>query len=304
MYHPQLEIFVLVADSGSFSKAAEQRFCSPVSIMNQINSLEDRIGVQLLSRSTQGVSLTAAGQSFYADAKKIMAASEKAINRALNIAKSVPATIRLGTSFLRPCKPLLERLEEIRTSWQASFNIKIVTFDDEPDEFLRLQEKLGQEIDCFVSPCDSSSWRKKLGIFQLGFCRCCIALPKSHPLASKTLLSWEDMAEETIMLVQRGISPVIDAIRDEIEKYHPEISIMDAPNYYDIEVFNKCEQAGYIMEVPEIWTGVHPSLITLPVEWEYVLPYGVVYSSQPSQIFTKFLDILKSMNNDWLFKRQ
>lgn len=295
MYHPQLEVFVTVADCGSFSKAAELRFCSPVSIMNQINSLEERIGVQLLSRSTQGVSLTEAGKSFYADAKKIMAASEKAISRALKIDKSVMETIRLGTSFLRPCKPLLERLGQIKTGWQTSFNIKIVPFDDEPTEFSRLCEKLGEDIDCFVSPCDNSEWRRKLGIFQLGFCRCCIALPKSHPLANKTLLSWDDMSEETIMLVARGISPVIDGIRDEIEKKHPEINIMDAPNCYDIEVFNKCEQSGYIMEVPEIWSGMHPSLVTLPVAWDYVLPYGIVYADKPGHAFKEFLKILNSL---------
>ena len=40
MLHPHIETFVLTADCGSFSKAAAARFCSPVTIMNQINALE------------------------------------------------------------------------------------------------------------------------------------------------------------------------------------------------------------------------------------------------------------------------
>lgn len=47
MYNPQLDTFIEVADSGSFSKAAERMYITPVSVMNQVNALEKRIGVPL-----------------------------------------------------------------------------------------------------------------------------------------------------------------------------------------------------------------------------------------------------------------
>lgn len=37
MYNPQLDTFLLVADAGSFSKAAEQAYITPTAIMKQIN---------------------------------------------------------------------------------------------------------------------------------------------------------------------------------------------------------------------------------------------------------------------------
>ncbi|WP_241159539.1 hypothetical protein [Desulfovibrio sp. ZJ200] len=54
------------------------------------------------------------------------------------------------------------------------------------------------------------------------------------------------------MLVRRGVSPVLDRMRDEIDRHHANIRLIDMPNIYDAEVFNQCEQLGCLMETPEI----------------------------------------------------
>ena len=58
MLHPQWETLILVVEYGSFSRAAAARSCSAVAVMNQVNALEERLGVTLLARSTRGVRLT------------------------------------------------------------------------------------------------------------------------------------------------------------------------------------------------------------------------------------------------------
>lgn len=173
------------------------------------------------------------------------------------------------------------------------FQINIVPFTDSPGEFSRLQKRLGTEIDCFVSPCDSAAWREECSILPLGTCRCCVSLPAGHRLAGKPLLEWTDLYGETLMLVERGISPTLDSLREDIARNHPDICILDAPGYYDMEVFNRCGQAGYLVETPEIWAGVHPSLVTLPVDWDYALPCGIVYAKAPSPAFSRFVETLQ-----------
>lgn len=79
MYNPQINTLIQVADAGSFSKAADKMYITPVSVMNQINALEKRIGVKLFERTNQGVELTEAGKSIYHDAQKMIDASERAI---------------------------------------------------------------------------------------------------------------------------------------------------------------------------------------------------------------------------------
>lgn len=152
---------------------------------------------------------------------------------------------------------------------------------------------LGKDIDCFISPCDSVAWKKSYSIYPLSTCKCCIAVPRRHPLAKKERLTWADLDGETLMLIKRGESPVLDRMRSEIEEQHPDIHIADLENFYDMEVFNTCEQKGYLMEVPDTWTDAHPSIATLPVDWDYEMPFGIVYAQKPSKAFEKFLQCIK-----------
>lgn len=54
IYNPQLETFLCVADAGSFNKAAKKMHISLPSVIKQINSLEERIGITIIL-STQAV---------------------------------------------------------------------------------------------------------------------------------------------------------------------------------------------------------------------------------------------------------
>ena len=58
MYKPQLDTFIKVAESGSFSKAAQALFITPTAVIKQMNLLESRLGLTLFHRSHQGLSLT------------------------------------------------------------------------------------------------------------------------------------------------------------------------------------------------------------------------------------------------------
>ncbi|MEH7418647.1 LysR family transcriptional regulator [Neobacillus drentensis] len=292
MYNRQIYTFIQVADCGSFSKAAEKLFISTVSVMKQINALESDIGVKLLERTNQGVFLTAAGSSIYHDAKQMIQASDSAIQRARQIAGEEQYVIRVGTSLLRPSKILIDLWSKI-DGGNLPFQIKIVPFED---DMISTVASLGKEIDCFVGPCGSIQWMKQYNVHLLGMNQCCIAVSRKHRLAKKKLLKWEDLYGETLMLVKRGEALVLDRLRDEIEAKHPEIHIIDTPNFYDADVFNKCEQMNYVMETLDIWAEVHPSLVTIPVEWDYEIPFGIVYANEPSKAFMAFIDTIKKAN--------
>ena len=77
MYNPQIETLIQVADAGSFSKAAQQLFVTPASIMKHINTLENRLGVTLVVRSRRGTELTAAGRALYEGGKKLAASADR-----------------------------------------------------------------------------------------------------------------------------------------------------------------------------------------------------------------------------------
>ena len=44
------------------------------------------------------------------------------------------------------------------------------------------------------------------------------------------------------------------------------------------------------METLDIWAKLHPSLKTVPVDWKYEIPYGVIYSKKPTDKVKHFID--------------
>jgi hypothetical protein len=58
-----MEALVRVVETGSFSAAARQLHLGQPAVSKMIAQLEERLGVQLLLRSTQGLTPTGAGQS-------------------------------------------------------------------------------------------------------------------------------------------------------------------------------------------------------------------------------------------------
>ena len=292
MYNRELITFITVADQGSFLKAAKELYITPASVMNQMNKLERNIGAKLIERTNQGIYLTASGRSIYQDAKKLIEFADEAIEKARRLAVSEQNIIRVGTSLMRPCRRLIDLLAEIDDG-NLPFQIHIVPFDDDPASLDSVLSALGNQIDCFVSPCNSAEWQKQCGIFLLNKLPCRIAVPRKHRLAKKKSLCWSDLDGETFMVLRRGDSTVLNQIRDDILENHPQIRIADVPNFYDTSIFNECEQMNYVMETLDIWADIHPSLVTLPMEWEYEMPYGIVYAKKSSKSVKAFINALE-----------
>ena len=184
MYSRELITFIAVADQGSFLKASQELYTTPASVMNQMNKLERLIGVKLIERTNQGARLTAAGRSMYQDAKRMIEFADEAIQKARQLTESEQNIIRVGTSIMRPCKRLIDLWTEIDDG-SMPFQIHIVPFDDDPAGLDSALSALGNQIDCFISPCNSMEWQKQCSILPLSKLPCRIAVPRKHRLAKK-----------------------------------------------------------------------------------------------------------------------
>lgn len=296
MYTKELLAFITVADEGSFLKASQKLYLTPASVMNQINKLEKDVGVKLLRRTNQGAQLTDAGRIIYKAGTEIIKKTGRAYEKARQADAAGRAAVKIGTSLLRPCKYLLDLWRQADDG-SLKAGIKIVPFDDNPAAMAVMLQSLGSEIDCFIGPCEALDWEKQHSICRLGTSRCCIAVPRGHRLSAKKLLTWSDLEGENLVLVKKGESPVVDKLREEIMSRHPQINIIDTPAFYDIEVFNKCWEQGYLLEVPELWSEVHPSFVTIPAEWDYNMGYGIVYAKNPSHTAARFVELIGNFVN-------
>ena len=91
------------------------------------------------------------------------------------------------------------------------------------------------------------------------------------------------------MMVGRGDSGVNDFIRNDLEKNHPQIHIEDTPQFYDLSVFNRCAETGNVLLTIECWQEVHPGLVSIPVNWDYSIPYGILYSLNAPEDVLQFV---------------
>ena len=78
-----IKAFVAVADKGGFAKAAREAGAATSSIMRQVDALEEHLGAILLNRSTRSVTLTPAGEAYYAQAVRILSDLDEA-NRSVS----------------------------------------------------------------------------------------------------------------------------------------------------------------------------------------------------------------------------
>jgi DNA-binding transcriptional LysR family regulator len=73
-----LQAFVAVVEAGSFTAAAERLNSAKSAVSRRVSALEERLGVQLLRRTTRVLNLTETGQSFYDHSARILADLDEA----------------------------------------------------------------------------------------------------------------------------------------------------------------------------------------------------------------------------------
>ena len=294
MYNKYLEVFIEVADTGSFSKAGEKLFISPTAVMKQMNLMESELEVSLLNRTNHGITLTEVGKQIYNDAKFIINYTNETIKKAQKIQNQNTHFVTIGTSLICPCNPLLDIWYKVNDKY-PEFKIKIVPFEENHSNVLSTLNNNGTTLDFLVSPGDSKDWLKDFNFFKLGNYRFCIAVPITNPLSKKKEIKFNDLSGEKIAAISTGNSKQNEELVDKIKSNCKNVEIIDAPLYYDMNLFNKCEENGYLLVTLECWKDIHPAFKTIPISSGESMPYGIIYSKEPSADAIKFLDIIKDV---------
>jgi DNA-binding transcriptional LysR family regulator len=94
----ELTLFQLVAETGSFTRAAEKAGLTQSAITRQIRGMEDRLGVALFERTTRRVCLTQAGQLLREKSKTILNAANELLEDVQQTLGKLPPTLRVGVA--------------------------------------------------------------------------------------------------------------------------------------------------------------------------------------------------------------
>lgn len=294
MYNSMLDTFIAVTDYGSFTKAAEHLYISPTAVMKQMNALEGHLKLKLIERTPSGVRLTPSGEVIYQKAKFMIDYSEKSIAAAIAATHEYETTFCVGTSLLNPAKPFMDLWYRVNKLF-PDYKLHLVPFEDNHESILSEIEKLGEKFDFLIGVCDSKEWLSVCQFLPLGNYKKMATVSREHPLASKEQLDITDLYGETLMMVQKGDSGVNDFLRNDLETNHPQIHIESTAQHYDLSVFNRCAETGNVLLTIECWKDVHPGLVSIPVNWDYKIPYGLLYSNNAPDDVLKFVETVKSL---------
>ena len=90
-----VEVFAQIVASGSFSKAAQVMGVSKSHISRQVSQLEERLGAQLLNRTTRSVTTTEMGQAFYLRCRDILAGLDEAERAVQDLQEDARGMLRM-----------------------------------------------------------------------------------------------------------------------------------------------------------------------------------------------------------------
>jgi len=204
-----LRYFVAVAEEGNLTLAAKRRLnTAQPSLSRQIRELEVEVGAELMTRSTRGIELTAAGRVFLDHARLALAQVEAAASAARRAAHPEQRTLALG--FLSGCEP----------EWLPA--VMHVLRDELPKIEITISSKHSPQLadDLSSGRLDAAFMRAEVGHPDLGYKvlitePLIVVLPSNHRLALRDAIQPADFVGERFI----GMADQAPVLRSLAEDY-------------------------------------------------------------------------------------
>ena len=292
MYDNNISTFICVSECGSLLKAAEKLYLSPHAVKKRIDRLEESIGACLFSRSAKGMTLTAAGNSFYLDCKRLEEEMQLAEERARNIEIKESGIIRLGMMDTFSDEFILSSWFDAREKLKEN-KISLAFYGLQPGNISEMLAGIGKSIDGAVDIADEKL-AKKYGIevTKISETKLCFAIPPAHPLFGKDGITAKDFAGEKIIVLQKGRIPLWDSLMESAFSEYPQLK----PEYTDtcgVKTFNYAETERKIIITTTYAKNLYPYFRYVPIGEKYIVPFGIYHSEKPPEAIESFLNVLK-----------
>src|SRR6202795_3460860 len=184
-----LRYFVSVAEALSFTKAAQKLHTAQPSLSRQIKDLEAELGVRLLNRTKQLVTLTDEGRSFLVDAKRLLALATETVESVRRLQRGEARSLNVGyVSNL-----FYDLLPKTLASFHQSFpTVSFNLFDLSCGEQFRALED--GKLDLGFVGLHEPIARRGLEFRTIASYKTVVALPQDNPLGGKRTIELKALA--------------------------------------------------------------------------------------------------------------
>lgn len=192
-----LRYFVALADLKHFGRAAAAAFVSQPTLSTQVRKLEEELGIALVERTPRNVMLTAGGREIAERARSILREVDELKELARRTQDPESGTLRLGLfptlgPYLLPhiVPPIRARLPRL----------ELLLVEEKTPVLLRQLHEGRLDAACLALPVNDAHLHAEF-LFEEPFL---LAVPKGHRLTRRATLELDDLAEETVLLLDDG----------------------------------------------------------------------------------------------------
>ena len=199
----QLRYFVAVADELHLGRAAERLGIAQPSLSQQLQTLEGQLGVQLLERSNQAVTLTAAGKALLYDAEDLLDRADL-LRRSMQRFRPLQQSALTVSSFVWLSPGLLARVvADLRA---AIPDVEITVRDLTTPETIAALRAGRVDVGFALGPLRPDE-AAGLELVTVERPAAGVVLARAHRLAERPALALADLAGEPLVLFPRDFAP-------------------------------------------------------------------------------------------------
>jgi LysR family hca operon transcriptional activator len=201
-----LRYFISVAKHGSFNRAAQSLHLTQPALSRQVKDLEEELAVPLLVRGTNAVTLTAAGERFYEEAREIVARADLAVQRIRN--EPCDETLRIGYAPSVTAGILPRALQAFHAEQPR---VRIELADLFPHEMGRMARD--GELDIVIT-LESSDEAPNFQWEEFRRVALMLVMPAKHPLARRKHISPQNLRDLPLVgLAQESFPGYVPHVR-------------------------------------------------------------------------------------------
>jgi len=193
----QLRYFCAVAETGSFSRAAEQSHVSQPSLSQQIMKLEDELGARLFDRLGRSVRLTETGQTFLPRARAVLRELEAARGDVTEQKDSVGGSVTIGVIPTVAPYYLPQRLTRFSRKYPQ---VRLTVVEEITPVLLDQVRSSRVDLAILALPIRGHEFES----FPLLTERLFAALPAGHKFAKRRTLALKDLRAQPFLLLRDG----------------------------------------------------------------------------------------------------